>query len=207
MSDRTVVEALTRAALEPGGLPLKSRAGRPGLFASTPSAKRLAEQCRAEGWLETAGDDGPARVTPKGLGHLKAAADPATLLEDFTRALEQRAAQFDRLVAEAEHARASLARMDELLRAVTPGRDLAGAVLAALTGGPPSQGDCPLPELFGRLPEPPSVGRFHDALRGLHARNLIYLHPWTGPLYTLPQPPFALMVGHEVAYYASPRRG
>ena len=30
----------------------------------------------------------------------------------------------------------------------------------------------------------------------------VYLHPWTGPLYALPEPAFALLVGHEVAYYA-----
>jgi len=30
--------------------------------------------------------------------------------------------------------------------------------------------------------------------------------PWTGPLYDLPEPHFALLVGHEVAYYASSRR-
>ena len=28
---------------------------------------------------------------------------------------------------------------------------------------------------------------------------------WTGPLYAIPEPPLALLVGHEIAYYASPR--
>jgi hypothetical protein len=67
--------------------------------------------------------------------------------------------------------------------------------------------DCPLPELYRKLETiaTVSVGLFHDALRQLHDDHQIYLHPWTGPLYTLPEPAFALMVGHEVAYYASTR--
>jgi hypothetical protein len=70
-----------------------------------------------------------------------------------------------------------------------------------------SSQDCPLPELYRKL-EPSgqvSVGQFHDALRQLNDDHQIYLHPWTGPLYALPEPAFALMVGHEVAYYASVR--
>jgi hypothetical protein len=67
--------------------------------------------------------------------------------------------------------------------------------------------DCPLPELFRRLaPESPvSIGQFHDCLRRLHDDHQVYLHPWTGPLYALPEPAFALLVGHEIAYYASVR--
>ncbi|HKB03939.1 MAG TPA: hypothetical protein VKD90_17080, partial [Gemmataceae bacterium] len=67
--------------------------------------------------------------------------------------------------------------------------------------------DCPLPDLYRRLEaaDRASVGLFHDALRQLHDDHQIYLHPWTGPLYALPEPAFALLVGHEVAYYASIR--
>jgi len=67
--------------------------------------------------------------------------------------------------------------------------------------------DCSLPELYRRLeisPQP-SIGQFHDVLRQLHEDQLIYLHPWTGPLYALPAPAYALMVGHEIGYYASIR--
>jgi hypothetical protein len=66
--------------------------------------------------------------------------------------------------------------------------------------------DCPLPELFRRSrADSPSltIGAFHDALRRLHDAGLVYLHPWTGPLHALPEPSFALLVGHEIAYYAS----
>jgi hypothetical protein len=65
--------------------------------------------------------------------------------------------------------------------------------------------DCPLPHLHRQV-APPSIGAFHDALRQLHDQNRIYLHPWTGPLYDIPEPPYALLIGHEIAYYASIRR-
>ncbi len=68
--------------------------------------------------------------------------------------------------------------------------------------------DFPLPELYRRAqPTAPglSLGGFHDALRRLHEAGRIYLHPWTGPLHALPEPSFALLVGHEIAYYASLR--
>jgi hypothetical protein len=64
--------------------------------------------------------------------------------------------------------------------------------------------DCPLPHLYRQVAAT-SLGAFHDALRRLHDAGQLYLHPWTGPLYELPEPPFALLVGHEVAYYASHR--
>src|SRR5262249_10080449 len=92
-----------------------------------------------------------------------------------------------------------------------PVADLAAAILARLSDWASSANageDCPLPELFRSLTtrEPqPSIGEFHDALRKLHADGVIYLHPWTGPLYALPEPAYALLVGHGVAYYASPR--
>ena len=68
--------------------------------------------------------------------------------------------------------------------------------------------DCPLRELFrlAREADPAlTPGRFHDALRGLSEEGRVYLHPWTGPLYDLPEPAYALLVGHVVAYYASVR--
>ena len=91
--------------------------------------------------------------------------------------------------------------------------DLCGLLLTRLRDWTASDGssrDCPLPELFGSLStlDPaPTVGQFHDALRRLHADGRIYLHPWTGPLYALPEPSVALLVGHEVGYYASVRAG
>jgi hypothetical protein len=96
--------------------------------------------------------------------------------------------------------------------AVSPELDeLAGAILARLADWAASAGaaqDCPLPDLYRSLTcreNPPTIGAFHDALRQLHADHRVYLHPWTGPLYALPEPSYALLVGHNVAYYASGR--
>lgn len=92
-----------------------------------------------------------------------------------------------------------------------PTTDLAEVILARLADWSSSANageDCPLPELFRSLStrEPqPSLGEFHDCLRKLHAGGSIYLHPWTGPLYELPDPTCALLVGHGVAFYASSR--
>jgi hypothetical protein len=88
--------------------------------------------------------------------------------------------------------------------------DCAAALLSCLAGWQDSGAseDCPLPELFRRARGPVpglSLGQFHDALRRLHEAEQVYLHPWTGPLYEVPEPPYALLVGHEVAYYASIR--
>jgi hypothetical protein len=65
--------------------------------------------------------------------------------------------------------------------------------------------DCPLPHLY-RQTSARSIGQFHDALRQLHELRKVYLHPWTGPLYDIPEPPYALLIGHEIAYYASIRK-
>jgi hypothetical protein len=69
--------------------------------------------------------------------------------------------------------------------------------------------DYPVAQLFRHLQEAIpglTIGRFHDALRDLHDAERIYLHPWTGPLHDLPEPAFALLVGHLIAYYASSRQ-
>ena len=67
-------------------------------------------------------------------------------------------------------------------------------------------GDCPLPELFQRVEQNRfTIGQFHDQLRLLHEQELIYLHPWTGPLPEIPEPAIAFLVGHGIAYYASVR--
>jgi hypothetical protein len=90
-----------------------------------------------------------------------------------------------------------------------PRAELAPAVIARLAHWSGAAGeDCPLPELYrslSLLDAPPTIGEFHDCLRKLHADGAVYLHPWTGPLYALPEPAYALLAGHNVAYYASTR--
>jgi hypothetical protein len=87
--------------------------------------------------------------------------------------------------------------------------ELAPIILARLADWSGAAGeDCPLPELYrslSLLDLPPSIGEFHDCLRKLHTDGTLYLHPWTGPLYALPEPAYALLAGHNIAYYASVR--
>lgn len=96
---------------------------------------------------------------------------------------------------------------------IDPAAELAAAVLDRLTDWAASATageDCPLPDLFRGLTtrDPaPTLGAFHDCLRALHAGGAVYLHPWTGPLYALPEPAFALLAGHNIAYYASLKSG
>ena len=90
--------------------------------------------------------------------------------------------------------------------AVLDAPDLAPAICAYLAdhAGPT---DCPLPELFRALALTDSltIGAFHDCLRQLHADGTVSLPAWTGPLYALPEPQYALLIGHGIAYYASLR--
>ena len=84
--------------------------------------------------------------------------------------------------------------------------DLAPAIVAYLaehTGAT----DCTLPELFRAAARTAAltIGEFHDCLRQLYADGTITLPAWTGPLYDMPEPQFALLIGHGIAYYASLR--
>lgn len=98
---------------------------------------------------------------------------------------------------------------DCTLRDTTPLAELESMILARLADWSGTAGeDCPLPELYrslSLLDPPPTIGEFHDCLRKLLADGALYLHPWTGPLYAMPEPAYALLAGHNVSYYASPR--
>jgi hypothetical protein len=68
--------------------------------------------------------------------------------------------------------------------------------------------DCPLPELFRQVQQGHprlTIGQFHDGLRRLYGEGRIFLHPWAGPIYEIPEPEFAMLVGHALVYYASAR--
>jgi hypothetical protein len=168
-------------------------------------------------------------ITDKGRDWLLMQASPRQVLEDFVRVMEERQKQ----IAELHTATCSLAASLESLQttvqqilpapveahhngpkstlacAVGSGMDWSGEVLPILEEWHASSaGDCPLPELYRRLKlahAELSIGGFHDGLRQLHEQHRVYLHPWTGPLYELPEPPFAVLIGHFVAYYASLR--
>jgi hypothetical protein len=169
-------------------------------------------------------------LTEKGLGLLLEQANPRRVLEAFVNALEVSQQQMTHLL---ESARANQEQLlalkagaemvlQQLQRpqVLTPrsverngkhAGDGAAALVTYLTRRHEKGAldDCPLPELFRHLRSHHSgltTGQFHDLLVRLVDDGTIYLHPWTGPLYELPEPACALLVGHEVAYYASLRK-
>jgi hypothetical protein len=243
-STQLILDALTRAAAEPHGLPLYANKADPGLFPATAVAKTAADRAKADGLIRVVEIEAKGRavrevcvLTDKGLEYLTRQASPRQVLEDFVRVLEERQAAVSEIgqsVAQmaaglhairstveqvlprlAHHPAMNGAPMNGQLAssrpAVTAASDaLIADVKARLAEWHADAGashDCPLPDLYRKLEaaDRVSVGLFHDALRQLHDDHQIYLHPWTGPLYVLPEPAFALLVGHEVAYYASIR--
>jgi hypothetical protein len=175
-------------------------------------------------------------LTEKGLAYLLAQVSPKKVLEDFVRTLEGRQAQVGELVSTARQWQADFdafkATVEKVLQQLNqPTRPGPGPLGAYQAGTHQSNGsetwlpglldqlrewqasgameDCPLPELYRRARQAApdlTIGHFHDGLRSLHSREQIYLHPWTGPLYEVPEPSHALLVGHEIAYYASIRK-
>ena len=252
-----ILDALTLAATEPGGVPLYAGKAEAGLFPAATAGKAAARKALDDGLIRVVRHDGsPPRellaATDKGMRLLTETVSPKKVLEDFVRILEARAGEVTRLVAQTHRLADTLAGMKaavELLaprfdapahdlepdagplrngstmnavtsrlngsvavaEPVTELDDLGGAILARLSDWSSSAAvgqDCPLPELFRSLSlraVPPSLGTFHDCIRRLHTDHRVYLHPWTGPLYALPEPATALLVGHNIAYYASLR--
>jgi hypothetical protein len=173
-------------------------------------------------------------ITERGLAYLVGSASPRQVLEDLVRIVEEREGQINQLLDMARSAQASLEAIRRTItpflgRVHAPLGDLKALfaefrqdktssspidptpfILSCLTrwsqaGG---QDDCPLPDLYRQLQaDCPAltIGQFHDALRQLHASGQVWLHPWTGPMYEVPEPSFALLVGHEIAYYVSSR--
>lgn len=230
-----ILHALTRAAAEPAGRVLVAAKGHDGFFPNSAAGKTAARRACDAGWFAFTADGKTATVTPKGLEHLLAQANPKPILDDFVRVLEARESQVQMLIGTCREMAQQIAALKRVVEAVLPTvtatralpnrvfptvatePDDSGpivtatrvgvreAILSQLTSFAATAGeDCPLPILFRDLPSPTSVGSFHDNLRALHAEGRIYLHPWTGPLYALPEPGLSLLVGHEVAYYASP---
>jgi hypothetical protein len=220
-----LLAALGRASLAPGGTPLIGTRSAPGLFPATAQARQAAQRARDEGLIRRVAADPKGKPdrdlyspTEAGMALLLHESSPKQVLEDLARAVEARQKQFGDLLTVARETQTELVAVRELL-----GRALSAAAHpTGDAGGSPEwieqlrahlvdwsgAGDCPLPDLYRSLqaahPEL-TIGRFHDGLRYLHDREQVYLHPWTGPLYALPEPQFALLVGHEVAYYASAR--
>lgn len=228
-----LLDGLGRAVADPAGLPLLAGKAAPGLFAAGAAGKQVAQRCKDEGYLRVVRTDTAGRspveicaITEKGLAYLLGQVSPRQVLEDFIRALEARQTQAGDLLAAARRMQETLealkATAERVLHQV--GKPSAPQAAASSNGSETWLGealsflarrhdagapdDCPLPELFRqtRASAPAlTIGHFHDGLRRLLADDRVYLHPWTGPLYDLPEPPYALLVGHEIAYYASIR--
>lgn len=272
-SSQLILEALSRAAADPDGVPLHGTKAAPGLFPANAAGKDAAQRCQDEGYLRAAATDDAAAsrgdtgatatlvkkkavaaplctITEKGMTFLLAQVSPRQVLEDFVRALDGRRKQADDLVQAARQMHQGLeatrGNVDRILAHICQSETSAlkggapGGLRAMLAGfhhenGPCRNGqaetttagvdehllaeltrwhqtgaseDYPLPQLFRQLvshsPDA-TIGQFHDGLRRLHDRGRVYLHPWTGPLYAIPEPPYVLLVGHEIAYYASLR--
>jgi hypothetical protein len=226
-STQLVLEALGRAAAEPDGVPLLGT--KPALF--PPSARQAAQRCLDDHLLRVVRTEARGKtdqpycaLTEKGLAFLLQQVHPRQVLEDLLRAVEARQQQLDDLLRLTHKSQTDLeglkAATERVLQHLThpasngtaaknADADWTAAVLACLTRWHDSAaGDCPLPELFRQVQQARpalTIGAFHDGLRRLHEQEKIYLHPWTGPLYDLPEPSVALLVGHEIAYYASQR--
>ena len=231
-ASQLVLRALATAAAEGGDLPLHSTRGVTGLFPSSPPGKQAALRCCEEGLLSPASDtcssDMPrVRLTEKGLNYLLAQVSPRQVLEDFVRALEARESQLAQLLGTARqiqnclqtlrgHVESTLARIGSpagdlktFARHFHDNPDTQEAILDVLAARPATaHSDYPLPEVYRQVllccPNL-TIGAFQDALRRLEQAGRLYLHPWTGPLHEMPQPAFALMTGHGIAYYASLR--
>jgi hypothetical protein len=227
-----VFDALTRAATAPAGVPLYTAKAARGLFAATAAGKSAAQRCKDEGLLQPLRSETKGKasqevcgITEKGLALLLEHANPRPVLEAFVEALHERHVSLQAIQAGLQQSQQELAEFRAVALRVferlgpapslpSPAPNGAFDISAALR----TQllqwheagllGDCPLPELFRRLRAAcadVTIGQFHDHLRLLHQAQQIYLHPWTGPLYELPEPSLALLVGHEIAFYASLR--
>lgn len=230
-STQLLLDALNRAVAEPAGVPLHGNKKTPGLFAASATGRQLAERCKQEGLLRTLQTQARGKrlleictVTEKGLSYLLSQVSPKQALEELVRALSARQHQVEALVQTAQEWHAGLANLRAAVARIlqqiqqpsgsgpTPSANGAEAWLAEVVAylsqwqAAGATGDCPLPDLYRqaqRLTPKLTIGQFHDGLRKLHGQEKLYLHPWTGPLYDIPEPQCALLVGHEIAYYAS----
>lgn len=211
------LEALRRLLAHPRGLRLFGKGREPGLFANKGStAQRLLDSLTSRNLIDidaSVESEPCCRLTARGLDWLLEKENPRLLLEDLLRASERQAdslrvieqtvrAECARLEAQAGDVRRVL---DALLQRIEAERTEAWtleALAAYDRQGAPA--DCSLADLYRGLRARQatlSIGQFHDRIRALHAAGKVRLSPWTGPLYQLPEPALALLIGHEVLYY------
>jgi len=171
-------------------------------------------------------------ISEKGLAFLLAEQSPKLVLEALVRAVDEQRSRIDDvavlLQATQEHLDGLRAAAEHALKQIQqpqaapppsapvnnsngkPAPSFAADLLERLQQwhDAGALGDCPLSHLQRNLVEKhphTSIGQFHDVLRQLSENEKIYLHPWTGPMYEIPEPRLALMIGHEIAWYVSLR--
>ena len=234
MSQALILDALTRAAAAPEGLPLLG--GKTALLATSGAGKQAAHHIKAEGLIRVVRTQTRGKTTQeicvlseRGVECLLEHVSPRRALEAFVSALSARAEKLNLLLdsarASQDYLHSLKASAEKVLQQMQRPQQEAyspvanngnhqadgSAVLLAYLTRREQEGtldDCPLPELYrhARTDNPAlTLGQFHDLLRRLYEQRAIHLHPWTGPLYELPEPACALLVGHEIAYYASLR--
>lgn len=233
LSSPLIQQALERAISAPDGLPLIAGKQSAGLFPSGPAGKDAARDAQSAGLLRVVRTEGKGKslvdiccLTEKGLSQLLEHSSPRPVLESLVQAIGTCQSKIDSWVASVAENRTTLDGLKGLAERVLNHLQKPEATLPSWARNghahdPQSRivellrawqdagklGDCPLPELFAGVSASAkvSLGQFHDALRALHEQRIVYLHPWTGPLNELPHPPASLLVGHEIAYYASLR--
>lgn len=223
-----ILDGLRQAAAAPEGLPLHGGRAQPGLFPTGAAGKNAARRCLEHGLLRVVGTETRGKseqplctLSEQGLQLLLQESSPRSVLEALLQAVERSEKRFLELADKAALGLRQLHDLRDLFAKTLAAlredpeasernrrkqrQDDQAAILACLQRGPGVRtlGDYPLPDLYRAAAGADwTIGRFHDALRGLREERRIALHPWTGPLYALPEPAFALMVGHEIAFYA-----
>lgn len=215
-----VIDALAALLAHPEGLPLMEAKAAAGAFVASSSGKAAARQASLLSLIQTKSVNlGKkqilfATLTDKGITYLQELGNPANILAQIQTRLSSHFTQLQAAEKTLLECRSILSQLESRARlfadtssepARTWQHNITRYLSQRFTEKPAE--DCPLPELYqqAKAAEPRlSVGQFHDGIRQLHETSQVHLHPWTGPLHELPEPGMALMIGHALAYYASP---
>jgi hypothetical protein len=120
-----IVEALSKAAAEPAGLPLFTAKSDPGLF--TNSAKAAAQKCLSDRLLKVVRSESKGKsprdlyaLAEAGWEFLLAAMNPKQVLEDFVRVVEERQGEVGELLATARQMAETLLGLKDAVSRVLP---------------------------------------------------------------------------------------
>jgi len=229
LADTTqIVDGLMRLAGSQEGLPLLAAKNAAGAFPAGKPGKEAAAFCGEHGLVRSLRHDSAGRagieiftISEAGVAWLRKHASAASALDSLAAAVGNRLAQLDEAARQSERQQEQLLQLATLIETLAQKarQDAAqvevclgveATILSELKDWPRRHPlkDCALPDLFRMLQShrpAGTIGEFHDACRRLCEQRKVYLHPWTGPLYEMPEPALAFLFGHEIAYYASLR--